>query len=41
VGFELASAHAAQDVDFVADLQSADGSLPHAFEFGVAGVWAW
>lgn len=37
-GFELAAGHVADAVGFVADFQGADGSLPHAFEFGVAAV---
>ena len=40
-GFEFAAGHAAHDVGFVANLQSADGGLAHAFEFGVAAVRAW
>jgi hypothetical protein len=39
-GFEIAVAHAADDVGFVADFQGADRGLPHVFEFGVAAVRA-
>jgi hypothetical protein len=37
-GFELAAGHVADAVGFVADFPGADGSLPHAFEFGGAAV---